>query len=137
MMTKPTDHMTEAELAEHYDTHRDADEWGEPEPVQHPPRRQVTISVRFSEREIDQIRDRAAQLGMKPTAYIREAVLRADQQETGTTDLLLIAHKLSAIETDLPAAERLIRLLGELRQTSGWHTWRTTLGPISAEEATR
>jgi predicted DNA binding CopG/RHH family protein len=110
MMTR-TEQMTEAELAEHYDTHRDADEWGESEHVERPERREVTISVRFTEREITEIRDRAEQVGMKPTAYIREVVLR-----TGGAVAKTMADRLSDIVGDLPALKRMVSVLTKFQE---------------------
>ncbi|WP_188548958.1 plasmid mobilization protein [Sediminivirga luteola] len=42
-------------------------------------RRQVTISVRFSEEEIAALRNRAEELGIKVTAFIRAAALDAER----------------------------------------------------------
>ena len=106
-----TEQMTEAELAEHYDTNRDADEWGESERVERPERREVTISVRFTEREITEIRDRAEQVGMKPTAYIREVVLR-----TGGAVAKTMADRMSDIVGDLPALKRMVSVLTKFQE---------------------
>lgn len=55
----------------------DLADWHEPEPVQKPPRLDVTLSVRFSADEIAAVRQRAAQAGLKPTTYIRRCALAA------------------------------------------------------------
>ncbi len=69
--------MSEADLAAHYNQTRDLSgfdlENGEPISV----RRSVTISVRFSEEEIAQLRERAEQSGVKVTSFIRAAALEA------------------------------------------------------------
>jgi uncharacterized protein (DUF1778 family) len=69
--------MSEADLAAHYNQTRDLSgfdlENGEPISV----RRSVTISVRFSEEEIAQLRERAEQAGVKVTSFIRAAALEA------------------------------------------------------------
>jgi uncharacterized protein (DUF1778 family) len=68
---------SEADLAAHYNQTRDLSgfdlENGEPISV----RRSVTISVRFSEEEIAQLRERAEQAGVKVTSFIRAAALEA------------------------------------------------------------
>ncbi len=111
-MTKATEQMTEAELADHYDTHRNADEWGEPEPVEPATRREVTISVRFSEAEIAAVRAEADLLGMKPTAYIRDVVLRAtsagDTEHANMVVIEEVAEQLGAVAREAESArERL------------------------------
>jgi len=78
-MTEPNSDVTDAELADYYDQHRDLTDWSEPQPVQRPERLDVTISVRFSPAEIAAIRARAEAAGLKPTAYIRRCPL-ADEQ---------------------------------------------------------
>jgi hypothetical protein len=63
-------------LAEKYtDSDINVDEWGPAHSVTHPGRRQVTLSVRFSEEEIAAVRTAAHQAGVKPTAFIRARVL--------------------------------------------------------------
>lgn len=72
-----TDKMTEAELAEYYNETEDVSEFDleHPEPVTI--RRNVTISVRFSDEEIAELRTRAEQAGVKVTSFIRAAALEA------------------------------------------------------------
>ncbi len=53
----------------------DEAEFGAAEPIR--VRRNVTISVRFSDAEMAAVRERAAAAGMKATSYIRSAVLDA------------------------------------------------------------
>ena len=68
---------TEAELAEYYNETKDLSEFDleHPEPVT--VRRSVTISVRFSDEEIAELRARAEQAGVKVTSFIRAAALEA------------------------------------------------------------
>jgi len=72
-----TDKMTEAELADCYNETKDISEFDleHPEPVTI--RRNVTISVRFSDEEIAELRARAEQAGVKVTSFIRAAALEA------------------------------------------------------------
>lgn len=79
MTIDPRADMTEAQLAEYYQTHRDdTDEWGSPEVIKKPARLDVTISVRFTTDEIASVRERASQAGMKPTSFIRQAALEIE-----------------------------------------------------------
>jgi hypothetical protein len=78
-MTEPGPGATDAELADHYDRHRDLTDWSEPQPVQRPERLDVTISVRFTPAEIATIRARADAADLKPTAYIRRCALASEQ----------------------------------------------------------
>lgn len=68
---------TEAELADYYNETKDLSEFDleHPEPVT--VRRSVTISVRFSDEEISELRARAEQAGVKVTSFIRAAALEA------------------------------------------------------------
>jgi hypothetical protein len=72
-----TESMSEAELADYYNQTKDLSEFDleNPEPVS--VRRAVTISVRFSEEEITELRARAEQAGVKVTSFIRAAALDA------------------------------------------------------------
>lgn len=72
-----TENLTEAELADYYHRTEDVSEFDleHPEPVT--VRRTVTISVRFSEEEITELRARADQAGVKVTSFIRAAALEA------------------------------------------------------------
>lgn len=72
-----TDNMTEAELADYYNKTEDVSgfDLSNPEPVT--VRRNVTISVRFSEDEIAELRARADEAGAKVTSFIRAAALEA------------------------------------------------------------
>jgi Mobilization protein NikA len=74
-MTKST-HMTEAELADYYaDTH-DLSEFDEGEVVPVTGgRRAMVLSVRFSPEELDVLRKRAEEQGVKVTALVRSAAL--------------------------------------------------------------
>lgn len=67
---------TEAELADMYNETGDIAGFGDsPETVE--VRRAVTISVRFSDDEIQALRARATEAGVKVTAFIRSAALEA------------------------------------------------------------
>jgi hypothetical protein len=69
--------MTEAEEAEWWYEHRDQADDAFPGPeVAVEVRRNVTISVRFSDEEIEKLRARADDAGVKVTALIRAAALR-------------------------------------------------------------
>lgn len=72
-----TENMTEAELAEHYHRTQDISDFdlGRPEPIT--VKRNVTISVRFSPEEIEELRARAEKEGVKVTSFIRAAALEA------------------------------------------------------------
>jgi len=68
---------TEAELADYYNETKAVSEFDleHPEPIT--VRRNVTISVRFSDEEIAELRARAEQAGVKVTSFIRAAALEA------------------------------------------------------------
>jgi predicted DNA binding CopG/RHH family protein len=68
---------TEAELADDYNESKDLSEFDEENAVPVTVKRSVTISVRFSDKEIEQLRARADQAGIKVTSYIRAAALEA------------------------------------------------------------
>ncbi len=100
-MGDKTKGMTEAELADYYDQTHDLSEFDEDDAYPTEVRRNVTISVRFSEEEIARLRAQADALGMKVTALIRsaaledrESVLRALKQLEKQTQRLgsLIRH---------------------------------------------
>ncbi len=74
-MSDKTKQMTEAQLAEYYDQTHDVSEFDEDAAYPTEVRRNVTISVRFSEEEIARLRAQADALGMKVTALIRSAAL--------------------------------------------------------------
>ena len=72
-----TEAMTEAELAEYYNRTQDTSDFDEGEEVPITVRRSVTISVRFSDDEIAELRARAEEAGVKVTSFIRAAALEA------------------------------------------------------------
>jgi predicted DNA binding CopG/RHH family protein len=74
-MSDRTKRMTEAELALYYDQTHDLSEFDESAAYPAEVRRNVTISVRFSEDEIRRLRAQADAVGMKVTALIRAAAL--------------------------------------------------------------
>jgi predicted DNA binding CopG/RHH family protein len=69
--------MTEAELADDYNESKDLSEFDEANAVSLTVKRSITISVRFSDKEIEQLRARAEQAGVKVTSFIRAAALEA------------------------------------------------------------
>jgi hypothetical protein len=72
-----TEPMSEAELAEYYNRTKDTSDFDGREEVPVTVRRNVTISVRFSDTEIAELRARAEQAGVKVTSFIRAAALEA------------------------------------------------------------
>ena len=104
-MGKSTKEATEAELAKRYEETRDLSgfEGGSVEPVE--VRRNVTISVRFSDEELAVLRARAEAAGTKVTAYIRAAAL----QQAAPLDRLQLIQALEAASADVARAERLLR----------------------------
>src|SRR5690606_41979353 len=78
----PTEGMSEAQLAEYYDAHRDlADfEGGEEVAVTRKPERTgrcITLSIRLSDSEMRMLEEAAKRAGMKVTAFVRQAALGA------------------------------------------------------------
>jgi Mobilization protein NikA len=102
-MNESTEAAGEAELARGYQTSHDLSGFetdGEPVEV----RRNVTISIRFADREIAEVREMAEQAGMKVTAYIRAAAL-----EHGLpVDKPAILAVLRKASDDVARAERLL-----------------------------
>jgi len=72
-----TKEMSEAELAEYYNRTRASSDFDDGEEVPITVKRNVTISVRFSDEEIAELRARAEQAGVKVTSFIRAAALEA------------------------------------------------------------
>ena len=68
---------TEAELADYYNETQDLSGFDEGSFVPVTVRRSVTISVRFSDEEIAELRAHAEQAGVKVTSFIRAAALEA------------------------------------------------------------
>ena len=68
---------TEAELADHYTETEDLSEFDEKNAIPVTVKRSVTISVRFSDDEIAELRTRAERAGVKVTSFIRAAALDA------------------------------------------------------------
>lgn len=102
-MTEPGSAATDAELAEYYEHHRDMTVWGEPQPVEPPERLDVTISVRFTPAEIAAIRTRAEAVGLRPTTYIRQCALAADQPPI---DRARLSRTVAALTRDLDDLRR-------------------------------
>ncbi len=104
-MPESTTAVSEPEEAKAYQETRDlsAFEDGLAEPVE--VRRNVTISVRFSEEEIELLRARAEANGGKVTAYIRAAAL----QQAAPLDRFGLIRTVEAASANLATAERLLR----------------------------
>lgn len=103
-MSDKTKAMTEAELAEHYDRTHDVSEFDESAAYPVEVRRNVTISVRFSEEEIEALRREAEAAGVKVTAYIRAAALQA----SSPVDRKRLQDALRAVSEDVARVERLL-----------------------------
>ena len=102
-MSKSGQTTDEAEFAREYQNSRDLSAFEtDAEPVE--VRRNVTISVRFSDDEIAQLRAMAEQTGMKVTAYIRTAALEHGVQ-VNKSAILAVLRKAS---DDVASAQRLL-----------------------------
>lgn len=86
--------MTEAELAEHYNRTQDTSDFDTGRSVPLSVKRDVTISVRFSFDEIEELRARAEKDGVKVTSFIRAAALEA----SSPVDRAQLAEDLRALE---------------------------------------
>jgi predicted DNA binding CopG/RHH family protein len=104
MMSDRTKGMTEAELAEYYDRTHDVSEFDESAEYPVEVRRNVTISVRFSEDEIEALRREAKTAGVKVTAYIRAAAVHA----SSPVDRKRLQEALRAVSEDVARVERLL-----------------------------
>lgn len=104
-MSKPDEGASDLELANYYDNapENEWDDWDEPESVEKPERLDVTLSVRFTPAEINAIRARAAAAGLKPTTYIRQCTLAAEQTPI---DRARIARTVDALSRDLDELRR-------------------------------
>ncbi|MHB1535332.1 MAG: plasmid mobilization protein [Acidimicrobiales bacterium] len=69
--------MTEAELAEHYYSHRDDIDSGGEEEVDYVPPRAARVAIRLSFEEERRIRQAAEAAGMSVSAFLRQVGLRA------------------------------------------------------------
>lgn len=96
--------MSEAELAEYYDRTHDVSGFDESAEYPVEVRRNVTISVRFSEEEIEALRREAGMAGLKVTAYIRAAALQA----SSPVDRKQLQAALKAVSEDVAQVERLL-----------------------------
>lgn len=68
---------SEADIAKHYNATEDLSDFDEAHAHPVTVKRSVTISVRFSEEEIADLRARAEEAGVKVTSFIRAAALEA------------------------------------------------------------
>lgn len=104
IMRNKTQGMSEAELAERYDRTHDVSEFDEGAAYPAEVRRNITISVRFSDAEIEALRHKADAAGVKVTAYIRAAAL----QGSSPVDQKRLRAALKAVADDVARAERII-----------------------------
>lgn len=78
-----TDQMTDAELADYYNSTHDLSKFDGAEvvttPQAHPETRSITISVRFSPSELAEIEELASAAGIRLTAFIRAAALASEE----------------------------------------------------------
>lgn len=101
-MTEP---ISEDDLAEYYNRTKDTSDFDEGEEIPVTVRRNVTISVRFSDTEMAELRARAEQTGFKVTSFIRAAALEAtspvDRAALGelARDLEQRAHQVAELAT--------------------------------------
>lgn len=93
----------EAQLAQAYQESRDLSGF-ESEGERVEVRRNVTISVRFSDAEIEALRREAEAAGAKLTAYIRAAALQASHP----IDRKRLQAALRAVSDDVARVERLL-----------------------------
>lgn len=110
----PTDDMTEAELAQYYDRTHDLSEFDLEHPEPLTPARQrldVSISVRFTPEEIDLLRARAEQSGMKVTALIR--ALAVQHQGEPVVDVPAVRRALAALTEQIADLTRQVTPGGE------------------------
>jgi uncharacterized protein (DUF1778 family) len=96
--------MNEAELAEYYDRTHDVSEFDESAAYPVEVRRNVRISVRFSEEEIKALRGAADAAGVKVTGCIRSAALQA----SSPVDHKQLRDALRAVSEDVARVERLL-----------------------------
>ncbi|WP_445256329.1 plasmid mobilization protein [Nocardioides aurantiacus] len=103
---------SEAEFADYYDKTEDVSEFDPEHPESLTVRRNVTISVRFSDGEISELRARAERAGVKVTSFIRAAALEAtspvDREALGglVRDLERRAHDIAAMIGRTPPTGR-------------------------------
>lgn len=102
-MSDPGANASDRDMADYYESHHGRDEWDEPEPVDKSERLEVTLSVRFTRAEIATVRSRAAAADLKPTAYIRQCALAAEQPPI---DRARIARTVDALSRDLDDLRR-------------------------------
>lgn len=97
-MSEKTRADLDAELAAHYEESRDVRGFDEDASVPVEVRRNVTISVRFSDEEISNLRQYADRLGIKVTTLIRTAALDEMHRETRPMDREALARVVGALE---------------------------------------
>ena len=98
-----TENVSEAELADYYNRTQDTSDFEGGEEVPITVKRNVTISVRFSPEELEDLRRRADEAGVKVTSFIRAAALEATSPVDRATlgelarDLEKRAHEVATI----------------------------------------
>lgn len=108
--TEPTEaelaEMSVEELEAYAATFDGEPEVGEAEPIETRPQHRLdaTISVRFSGAELDELRRRASEAGMKVTAYIRAVVLQ--HAHADVVDLTALRSQVQVIIKDVGELER-------------------------------
>jgi hypothetical protein len=103
-MSDRTQRVSEPELAEYYNRTHDVSEFDESAELPVEVRRNVTISVRFTQEEIETLRRDADAAGVKVTAYIRAAALQA----SSPVDRKRLQAALRAVVEDVSRVERLL-----------------------------
>lgn len=88
-----TDQVSDAELADYYNSTHDLSEFDGGEvvtttPQAHPESRSVTISVRFSPSELATIEELASAADMRLTAFIRAAALASEEPPIDRAEVL-------------------------------------------------
>ncbi len=126
-----TEAMTEAKLAEDYNRTQDTSDFDEGEEGLVTVRRNVTISVRFSDTEIAELRDRAEQAGVKVTSFIRAAALEA----TSPVDRAALGGLVRDLERRAHAVAAMIG--GGARDSDASHGAATGLGHSLARRRSR
>jgi predicted DNA binding CopG/RHH family protein len=122
-----TDKMTDAELADYYNSTHDLSEFDGGKVITaardaHPETRSVTISVRFSPSELVELEQLASAAGMRLTTFIRAAALDSEEPPVDRAEVLdLLTALRESVEGTNPR-----RVSGTRRSAS--HTKHRTRG---------
>lgn len=138
------DTMTDAELAEYYNSTHDLAEFDGGETVTPAPHdtmsqtRSVTLSVRLSPSELAELEERAVAAGMPVTTYIRAAALAAEEPPVDRGELLdLIAALRSKIETSKAAGAPSVKMKPGAGRAANTRTGTKTAGQRMKSAATK